>query len=165
MKYITTVGDQEFTITINNDTHIEIDGEQFTVNFHGLPGTPLFSLLINGQSYDVNIDEDDDLYHVMLKGIIYEVTVTDERTRRLAGLKGSFDTSVGEALIKAPMPGVVVSIPVTEGQQVAKGDIVAILESMKMQNEFKSPKEGVVSSVRVKPGDKIDQNAIMVTIS
>ncbi|HHJ06003.1 MAG TPA: biotin/lipoyl-binding protein [Anaerolineae bacterium] len=165
MKYVSTVGEQEFTIDINDDEHIIIDGEEFKIDFQGLAGTPLFSLIINCQSYDVNIDQGDDIYHVSLKGTLYDVKVEDERTRRLAGLKGSVAADVGEILIKAPMPGIVVATPVVAGQSVAKGDIVAILESMKMQNEFKAPRDGVISSVRAQAGDKVDQNTIMVTIS
>jgi biotin carboxyl carrier protein len=72
---------------------------------------------------------------------------------------------VGEVLIKAPMPGVIAHVFVEEGQAVTKGEVVVILESMKMQNEFKSPKDGTIKSVRIQAGDKIDQQAIMVTIS
>jgi len=165
MKYISTIGEQEFIIDINNHEHIIIDGKEFEIDFQGLAGTPLFSLIINHQSYDINIDQGNDIYHVSLKGMLYDVKVEDERTRRLAGLKGSIAADVGEILIKAPMPGIVVATPVVAGQSVAKGDIVAILESMKMQNEFKAPRNGVISSIRVQAGDKVDQNTIMVTIS
>lgn len=165
MRYITTVNDQEFTIDINDDGHVQIDDELLEIDFQGIPGTSLYSLIINGQSYEVAVDDNDELYQVMLKSTLYEVKVEDERTRRLAGLVGSSGAIVGEVLIKAPMPGVIVSIPVQEKQKVTKEDIVVVLESMKMQNEFKSPKDGIISSIRVAPGDKVDQNAIMVTIS
>lgn len=165
MKYITTIGEEEFTIIVNDDGEVELNGKKYELNFQGLSDTSLYSLILDGKSYDINIDESDDLYHVMLAGTIYEVKVEDERTRRLAGLKGSFAGVVGEVLIKAPMPGVVVSVLAKLEQAVQKGDVVIILESMKMQNEFKAPKDGVVSSIRVKAGDKIDQNAIMLTIS
>ena len=165
MKYITSIGGQEFIIDINDAGHVTIDGEQVDIDFQGIPGTQLYSLIIDGESYEVAVDHNDDLYHVMLKSTLYEARVEDERTRRLAGLIGRPGEAVGEVLIKAPMPGIIVSIPVAEGQAVAKGDIVVVLESMKMQNEFKSPKDGQISSVRVGMGDKVDQNAIMITIS
>lgn len=165
MKYITAIGDHEFIIDINDAEHITIDGQQLDIDFQGIPGTQLYSLIVNGESYEVAIDPTDDLYHVMLKSTLYEVKVEDERTRRLAGLIGRPGEAVGEVLIKAPMPGIIVSVQVAEGQAIAKGDIVVVLESMKMQNEFKSPKDGQVSSVRVGIGDKVDQNEIMVTIS
>ena len=97
-------------------------------------------------------------------GQIYEVVVEDERTRRLAGLKGNVALT-GEAILKAPMPGVVVEVPVTTGQEVAQGDIVIVLESMKMQNEFKAPRAGTVHMIYVAAGDKVEQNDTMITIS
>ena len=58
-----------------------------------------------------------------------------------------------------------VEIPVKQGQEVKRGDIVVILESMKMQNEFKAPRDGTVHVIRVAPGDKVEQNTIMLTIA
>ncbi len=165
MKYIATVGENEYAIDINDDEHVIINGDVFDINFNGLADTALYSLIMNGHSFDINIDEHNDLYQVMVKGILYDVKVEDERTRRLAGVKGALGEAVGEVLVKAPMPGVIVSVLVEEGQSVAKNDIVIILESMKMQNEFKSPKNGVVSSVRVQAGDKVDQNAVMLSVT
>lgn len=164
MKYITTVGNQEFTIDINDDGHILVDGKTFDVDFNGLPDTSLYSLIMDGLSYDIDIDRNEKLYHVVVKGIMYDVKVEDERTRRLAGLKGGLSETVGEIFIKAPMPGVIVSVPVEEGQPVSKGDVVIILESMKMQNEFKAPRDGKINHIRVKLEDKVDQNTIMLSI-
>lgn len=144
---------------------VSVDDKQCEIDFQHVPDTRLYSLLLNGKSYDLDIDHDEDTFNVMLDGIRYEVEVQDERTRRLATLRGSIGGSIGEILIKAPMPGVVVEVPVKVGQQVSQDETVIILESMKMQNEFKSPKDGLVSSVRVSEGDAIDQKTIMVTIS
>ncbi|MEM7032818.1 MAG: biotin/lipoyl-containing protein [Chloroflexota bacterium] len=165
MKYITTIGDEEFVIDINDDGHISIDGEELGVDIQGIPETQLYSLIVDGHSYEAAIDTNDGFYNVTLKSTVYEVKVEDERTRRLAGITGGDTGNVGEILVKAPMPGIIVSIPVEVGQEVHSGDIVAVLESMKMQNEFKSPKDGVISSIRVQEKDKVDQNAIMLTIS
>ncbi len=164
MKYITTVDGTQYTIDINDDQHITINGKTYAIDFTSLSQTGLASLILDGQSFDVDIAEHEENYAVMLKGVLHDVQVEDERTRRLAGMKRSMAEAVGEVLIKAPMPGVIVDVPVEVGQSVAKNQVVAILESMKMQNEFKSPKDGVVKSVRVKPGDKIDQNTVMVSV-
>jgi biotin carboxyl carrier protein len=82
----------------------------------------------------------------------------------LAGLKSSAEEMTGEATVKAPMPGVVVEVLIKEGQPVEKGDIVVILESMKMQNEFKAPRSGTIHVLRVAPGDKVERNTVMLTI-
>ena len=62
------------------------------------------------------------------------------------------------------MPGLVVDVPVKEGQTVSKGEVLVILESMKMQNEFKAPISGMVQRIKVKPGQTVNQNAMLLTV-
>jgi len=164
MRYVTTIGEEQYAIDINQDNQITVNGETVEINFQQMPDTTMHSIIVDGKSHDVRMDEGDGVYIVQLSGEIFEVMVEDERTRRLAGVKSSLDVT-GEAIIKAPMPGVVVELLVTPGQAVEQGDILAILESMKMQNEFKAPRAGQVHAVRVRAGDKVDQGAIMVTIA
>ena len=164
MKYVTTVGDQQYTIDINKENEIVLDGEVINADMQQMPDTLMYSIVIDGKSHDVRLSEGDGVYVVQLGGQIYEVVVEDERTRRLAGLKGNVALT-GEAILKAPMPGVVVEVPVTTGQEVAQGDIVIVLESMKMQNEFKAPRAGTVHMIYVAAGDKVEQNDTMITIS
>lgn len=165
MKYIASVGDQEFTMDVNREDEVTVDGTTYAVDIQGVGNHGLYSIIIDGRSYDVFVDEQDEDFLVVMWGGLFEVKVQDERTRRLAGLRRGPVAPVGEVLIKAPMPGVVVEVPVSEGQPVETGDVVVVLESMKMQNEFKSPRPGVVHYIRVKIGDRVDQDQIMVTIS
>jgi biotin carboxyl carrier protein len=164
MRYISTVGNQQFTVDINHTGEITVDGEVINVDLLQMQDTTMYSLIIGNQSHDVRMSDADGFYEVQVSGDIFQVVVEDERTRRLAGLKRSSDAFTGEVFLKAPMPGVVVEIPIEKGQRVAKGDIVLILESMKMQNEFKSPRDGVIHAVRVSPGDTVEQNSVMLTI-
>lgn len=64
--------------------------------------------------------------------------------------------------IKAPMPGLIHSISVSVGDEVAKGDVVLILEAMKMENVIKSPTDGVVKKIAVEPGQSVDKNQLMI---
>ncbi len=165
MKYMTIVGDEQFTVDINRDGQVTVDGEVINVDMQQMQDTTMHSIIINGQSHDVRMSEGDGMYLVQLGGEIFEVIVEDERTRRLAGLKSGPGAITGEVIIKAPMPGVVVDVLVCQGQAVEKGDLVVILESMKMQNEFKAPRAGKVRTLRVAAGDKVEQNAVMLTIA
>jgi acetyl/propionyl-CoA carboxylase alpha subunit len=165
MKYIATIGDQEFTIDVNREGEMSVDGTSYAVDIQGVGNHSLYSIIIDGRSYDVFIDEREEEFLVVMWGGLFEVKVQDERTRRLAGLRRGPVAPVGEVLVKAPMPGVVVNVPVGEGQPLETGDVVVVLESMKMQNELKAPRAGVVHKVRVKIGDKVEHNQIMVTIS
>ncbi len=165
MKYVTTIGEEQFTIDIDHAGEVMVNGAVVNVDMLQMQDTTMYSTIIDGESYDVRMNEGDGVYLVQISGEIIEVVVEDERTRRLAGLRSGPGDFTGEAIIKAPMPGIVVEVLVSEGQEVAKGDVVIVLESMKMQNEFKAPRTGQVSTVRVVAGDKLEQNVVMLTIT
>jgi biotin carboxyl carrier protein len=95
---------------------------------------------------------------------MYPVKVEDEREKRLRAAAGASLAAAGEYYLKAPMPGLVVSVPVAEGQPVSKGDVLLVLESMKMQNELKSPRSGVVGRVKVIPGDRVEQKQTLLSV-
>jgi biotin carboxyl carrier protein len=69
-----------------------------------------------------------------------------------------------EATIKAPMPGLVVDVLAVEGQQITAGEVLVILESMKMENELRAEWDGTVRSVHVRPGDVAGQDQALVTV-
>lgn len=64
--------------------------------------------------------------------------------------------------IKAPMPGLILDLKVKPGDEVKKGDIVLILEAMKMENSIKSPGEGIVKSILVNLKDSVEKNQVLI---
>ena len=66
--------------------------------------------------------------------------------------------------VKAPMPGMVLHVFVTNGMEVKKGDNLFTLEAMKMENIIKSTTDLVVKSVKIKPGDKVEKNQVLILI-
>ena len=72
-------------------------------------------------------------------------------------------TGAGEA-VNAPMPGTILKVNVTAGQAVKEGDVLCILEAMKMENEIMAPKSGTVTQVVVSKGSKVDTGAALVVI-
>lgn len=163
MKYITTINDTEYSIEIIDDKHININGKILTVDFESVNGQPVYSLIIDGKSHESYVYPDESNWQVLLRGMSYQVMVVDEREKRLRQA-GSGIQEGGEFHLKAPMPGMVVSVPVSDGQEVKKGQVVLILESMKMQNELKSPKDGTISRVRVKAGEKVEQKQTLLSV-
>jgi biotin carboxyl carrier protein len=101
---------------------------------------------------------------VLLHGHLFPAVVEDEREKRLRAAAESSVAERQEFHLKAPMPGLVVGIPIGEGQEVKKGDVLLILESMKMQNELKSPRNGVVMRLRVKAGDSVEQRQTLLSV-
>ena len=165
MKYIATIGDKSYEIEIAAEGEIILNGEQLSADFQSVADQPIYSLLLEGKSYEASIHPTDSGIQVLLRGQLLDVQVEDERQRRLRESSGGQVIQSGDIHLKAPMPGMVVTIPVEEGQDVVSGEDLIILESMKMQNELKAPRDGVVSRLRVKPGDNVENNQVLLILS
>jgi biotin carboxyl carrier protein len=165
MKYVTTVNEKEYTIEVVDEHHVRIGDRLIQVNFEPVSGQPVFSLIMDGKSYEsfVYEGEDEDL-QVLLRGRLFQVRVEDEREKRLRVAAGGGVSEGGEYMMKAPMPGLIVALSVEEGQEVEKGQVLVILESMKMQNELKSPRAGKIGRIRVKAGESVEQKQTMLSI-
>ncbi len=165
VKYATTVGNQTFTIDVNRDGQVTIDDQVIPIDFFSIDQATAYSLLLDHDSYEVLVNEENGEYQVLLQGHLFNVQVEDERARRLALASRGFGLGSGDIHIKAPMPGLIVSVPITEGQLVKKSDVLVVLESMKMENELKAPRDGTVSAVRVQNRQSVEQGQILVTIA
>lgn len=163
MKYITTINDRKFEIEIQKDGSVLVNGQPRDVDFLEL-SSQLYSMIMNGRSLEVVIDEKQGHYQVAMADRMYEGTVLDERAQLMLSRRGLPDEGSGEISIRSPMPGLIVSIPVEEGQEVVKGQTVVILESMKMQNELKTPRDGTVQRISVAPGQSVEQKKVLITI-
>jgi biotin carboxyl carrier protein len=164
MKYLTTVNGKTYTIEINRDGRVTIDGEERDVDFKVISES-LVSALINNQSHEALVEQRDDVYNVLISGELYEITVMDERQQRLRASSSGFDVEQGELSIKSPMPGLIVAVSVSEGQEVNQGDSLCVLESMKMENDIKAPRAGTVGKIHVSQGDRVEQNKVLLTLS
>ena len=164
MKYITTVEDKQYLVEIIDEKHVSVDGKVYNIDFESVSGQPVFSLIVDGKSHEAYVQEGDENWQVLMRGRLYPVKVEDEREKRLRAAAGGGVAETGEFHLKAPMPGLVIAIPVTEGQEVKKGQVLLILESMKMQNELKAPRDGRVSRIRVKPGESVEQKQALLSV-
>jgi len=162
MKYITTIDDKEFEIEVVDEHHIRIGDRLLEVDFESVSGQPVFSLILDGRSYEAFVYQSEQDWEVLIRGRQYQVNVEDEREKRLKTAGG--DISGGEFHLKAPMPGLVVAVLMEEGQEVKKGQVMLILESMKMQNELKAPRDGTVGRIRVKAGESVEQKQTLLSV-
>lgn len=164
MKYISIVGDNEYVIEIDQEGQVQVNDQPLSVDFQQLTEGGIISLLIDNRSLEAIVEERNDHWEVLIRGELYSVAVQDERAYRLGKARGLSNDITGEALMKSPMPGLIIAVSVTEGQAVAKGDQVIILESMKMENELRSPRDGVVKHIYVESGATVEKNQILVSI-
>lgn len=164
MKYIATVEGQEFQIEINVGGEIHLNDEPLELDFQPVADQPVYSLILGGRSYQAHLNQADDGYEVMLRGRLYHVKVEDERQRFLRQASGMRTAEGADFQLKAPMPGLIVALPVAEGQEVQEGYNLVILESMKMQNELHAPRAGKVGRIHVRVGDSVDQKQALLTL-
>ena len=71
----------------------------------------------------------------------------------------------GSVTVNAPMPGKILGVKASVGQAVKRGDVVVVLEAMKMENEIVAPQDGTIASINVAVGDSVDSGAVLATLN
>ena len=120
---------------------------------------------VNGEEYEVELEKQEGVWNVTIEGKSFRIEIeggsVGEPTGNKRKKKGRGKKS---GTISSTIPGKIVSIAVEEGNIVAEGDVVMILEAMKMQNEIQAPLSGSVTAVNCKPGDSIEANSPLIVI-
>lgn len=165
MKYSITSGESEFQIDIDRQGLIRVEDEVVQADLRQIGETPFYSLLLAKRSFELRVEQEEEFYRIQIDGLTYEVALKDQRARLLAGVRSAAAINTGEIAIKSPMPGMIIDLPVQAGDPVEAGQLLVVVESMKMHNEFSAPHSGKVKSVRVKVGDRVLQNTILLTIA
>jgi biotin carboxyl carrier protein len=134
-----------------------VDGNAMQVDARMMePG--ILSLIVDGRQYRCVLDGD----AVIIGGRRFGFEVEDPRSLR--GRRGAGEGAAGPRPVKAPMPGRVVRVLVSEGDEVAEHQGVVVIEAMKMQNELKSPKAGRVARVAVAVDWTVGAGDVLVVI-
>ncbi|MCA9751154.1 MAG: hypothetical protein KC591_03110 [Gemmatimonadetes bacterium] len=167
IRYYATIQGQERTVDITEAaaggiTRVELDGQPVDADFVDLAGASLHSLVLNGHSREMVLARDGAKVTVWLDGEKIDVTVYDEVSKALSTF-GAAATG-GASVIEAPMPGIVVGIPVNVGDLIVAGQPVIVVEAMKMQNELMAEGDGVVEEILVKVGDTVSGGDVLVKL-
>jgi len=144
-----------------NGYRVVLDDVPIEVDAAKIRGT-LQSLLIDGRSYEVDTMQSRDGLDVYVSGDVFHLRVVDELWARAEGQ--GHEATTGREEILSPMPGAVIGVRVTIGEEIGPGQSVAIVEAMKMQNDVASSRSGRVIEIRVKAGDVVDQGAVLIVL-
>uniref|UniRef100_A0A7V0Z687 Biotin/lipoyl-binding protein n=1 Tax=candidate division WOR-3 bacterium TaxID=2052148 RepID=A0A7V0Z687_UNCW3 len=162
MAYIIKIEDKEFKGDITkagNSFKVLLDGKEFQVEFAQFDKDKL-TLIIDNKPYQIFLDSD---YTLNINGELYNFEVIDEQVAKV--LKSGAEVAhKKEAIVTAPMPGLVIEVEVKEGESVKKGQGLLIIEAMKMQNEFKSPRDGIVKKIMVQKGQTVNSKDTLIII-
>jgi acetyl/propionyl-CoA carboxylase alpha subunit len=118
----------------------------------------VISLLVDGRQYRCVLDGD----AVIIGGRRFGFAVEDPRSLR--GRRGVGEGAAGPRAVKAPMPGRVVRVLVSEGDQVTEHQGVVVIEAMKMQNELRSPRDGTIGRTGIAVGETVEIGDLLVVI-
>lgn len=124
-----------------------------------------FHVVKNNQSYMVEVikaDYKEKSFLIKINDTIYESHAKDRFDLLLQelGMDKTSSSKINE--LKAPMPGLLLDIKVSEGQEVKKGEILLILEAMKMENVLKAPSDVKIKSIKAKKGENVEKNQILL---
>lgn len=164
MRYTVTVAGRSIDIEIEHDQLVRVNGRPLYVDLEQIGGLPVYSLTLDDAGYVVFVEEDQGEYRVEVQGQILPVAVRTQRPRLTTRKVECTGGSEGCLAITAPLAGQVISLPVSAQDRVEAGQVVAVVESMKMKMELKTPQAGIVRDVLSAPKQDIDQGEQLVTI-
>lgn len=155
----------EFEVVKNSDNENSwlVNNKEISLD---IAGKKNMHILLDNVSYNAEIVEsnlEEKTFKVKVNGNIYEANLKDKMDFLLQsmGLDAVNSKKINE--IKAPMPGMVLDIKVKDGDNVKKGDVLIVLEAMKMENNIKSPTDGKIKKIAAKKGSAVEKNELLIS--
>ncbi len=115
-----------------------------------------YRIKVNGNVYDVEVEE-------LGAGAAVQQTAAPKAAPKAAVPVAS--GAEGSVKINAPMPGKILSVKVLAGQAVKKGEVIMILEAMKMENEIVAPEDGTVASINASEGSSVEAGSLLASLN
>lgn len=157
-EYFVTIKDREYQVKIEQG-RLTVDGERLDVSLTPLNGSGMQLLRRNQQAVEMYFaPQDATTYQVLVEGQLTYVQVRSQASRNKASRRQE------EGALLAPMPGLVVEVLASKGQSVEVGEVLAVVESMKMQMQMRSAISGWVKNVPVKMGDQVQKGQLLVLV-
>lgn len=161
---------------IQNKYQYKVQGIDYDVEIEELEGN-VAKVKVNGVSFDVELKNPINPAKAITKGKVdapkqaHQEVTARQNTAAQTSTAGAAHSAApattapaGGTPVKAPLPGTISSIKVKVGDKVNNGDIVLVLEAMKMQNNIEAEAAGTVASINVNPGDAVMEGAVLLTI-
>lgn len=159
--------DKNFKVTVNESFKYDFKSSDVdkldvlklkTANYHIINKNKSFA--INLQKSNFNNRE----YTISVNANNYTVKIGTALDELIKEMGFSIGSSKKTNDVKAPMPGIILSINVKEGQEIKEGDALLILEAMKMENSIGSPKDGIVKTIHIKNGETVEKGTLMIEL-
>lgn len=116
-----------------------------------------YTITVNGTAYDVTVDE--------ANGAVPAPAAAPAAAPAPAPKAAPAPAAQGSVKVEAPMPGTILDVKVSNGTAVNAGEVLCVLEAMKMENEIVAPQAGTVASVSVAKGDSVEAGQVIITLN
>ena len=160
------LGGEELVADVSNDGNAVTvafeDGNVYAVSSDWRPGMPVWSGTLDGAAIAMHVRMIPNGFELAYRGIEVKAFVYTECEARYARLMPVKKLSGSEKSVRSPMPGLVVSLAVAEGQDVKAGETLAVIEAMKMENILRAERDGIIKAIRVKPRDSVAVDAVIM---
>ena len=164
MKYHVSLDGRPYQVEVDGD-EVRVQGRVVRATLDGVQGTPIRLLTVDGRLVSFAVTPDGaGRWTLQHRGEAMAVEVLDERSHHIRTMVGAGKAQVAGAVVKAPMPGLVVRVLAEPGMPVGPGAGLVILEAMKMENELKAPVAGTIARVTVRPGQSVEKGQVLVVI-
>ncbi|MBV9355731.1 MAG: biotin/lipoyl-binding protein [Chloroflexi bacterium] len=165
--YLVTAGEQRLTVTLRREaerTYARVgDGPEQPVRLEPGGGAS-YTLVVGARHRALLASRAGGQVELALPAAVLELEVEDEARARLAQVAGGSGTTHARRELRAPMPGLVVSVRRQPGDTVEAGEPLVVLQAMKMENELSLPAAGTIASVAVKDGQTVDQGQVLIVL-
>ena len=154
-----------YTVRVNDTLDFEITTDEINASDIIKKTNENYHILHNKASYHSAITQSDfynKTYTVTINNTSYTVRITDSLDAKIKAMGFATAGSKQVKAIKAPMPGLLLDILVTEGQAVKENEPLLILEAMKMENVILSPRDGVIKTISLSKNDTVDKSQLLI---
>ncbi len=158
-KWVVQIGGEQYPVklkTRNEGAEVKFaDGSKLDTQTNWRPGQSLVRAIVDGQAMAIKISPMDAGFQMRYRGADIKVSVFTQRAAELASLMPEKTPPDTSNLLLCPMPGLVVSVAVNEGDEVQEGQSLATVEAMKMENILRAEKKAIVKKINAKAGDSL----------
>ena len=169
LTYRLRLGEQEHELEVeehDDGFRVRLGSTWYPIEMQRLGDSARYSVLLDHRPYDVFAEERPQGYHIVIGSRTFAVMTPDRTRGRRAGGPAAMDatTDTGEWVLTSPMAGVIQEVLVQPGDEVTAGQVVIVIEAMKMQNDLRARRAGTVKAVYASVGQRVEQGAKLLVV-
>ncbi len=148
----------------NGEIGVRVRDRNFRIETDWSPRSPIFAGTVNGEPISLQIEKEGSHYSVQHTGLTAHARVMSPLAAEMLGRMPEKEAPDTSGQLTSPMPGLLVSLEVEEGQDVKIGEPLAVIEAMKMENQLFAERDGVVAKIHLTPGDSLDVGELILEL-